>query len=58
MSLEKNGVQFGTLEVSTSGVPTWTVTETSIAIGDILSFVFGEQDSSWAGVAITLKGVR
>ena len=58
VSIRKNGVQFGTLEVSTSGVPTWTVTETSIAAGDRISFVFGTQDASWAGVAITLKGVR
>ena len=57
VSIRKNGTEFATLTVSTSGVPTWDGSETSFAAGDRISFVFpASQDSTWAGVAITVKG--
>ena len=58
VSIKQNGTEFATLTVSSGGVATWASTETSLAAGDRVSFVFPAQDSTWAGVVITLRGVR
>lgn len=58
VSLMINGTEFGTLSVDSSGSPTWTVTQTVISAGDRISFVFGSQDANWAGVVISLRGVK
>lgn len=61
VSIQKNGVQFGTMTIaigSTSAV-TLAGTETVLTSSDRLSFVFPTtQDSTWAGVTIMFKGVR
>jgi hypothetical protein len=59
VSIKQNGTEFATLTVSSGGAPTWSATETALAAGDRVSFVFpSSQDSTWAGVVITLRGVR
>lgn len=58
VSIKKNGTEFATLTVSSGGSPTWANSETELAAGDRISFVFPEQNGTWAGVVITLKGMR
>jgi hypothetical protein len=58
VEVKKNGTEFATLTVSSGGSPTWAATETELAAGDRVSFVFPAQDSTWAGVVITLRGVK
>lgn len=59
--LKKNGGTFATMTVAqgaTAGA-VFSGGETIFAAGDILEFAFpSPQDATWAGVAITLKGVR
>jgi hypothetical protein len=58
ITIQKNGSNIGTCTVSTGGVATWDCSETAFVSGDIVTFVFPAQDSTWAGVVITLRGVR
>lgn len=58
VSIKQNGTEFATLTVSSGGSPTWSASETVLAAGDRVSFVFPSQDSTWAGVVITLRGMR
>lgn len=60
VSIKKNGTEFGTLTVSTGNSGTFAATSAStFAAGDRLSLAFpASQDATWAGAAITLKGVR
>jgi hypothetical protein len=60
VSLKKNGTEFGTLTVTSGGSPTFAAASpTSLAAGDRLTFAFpASQDSTWAGVLITLAGTR
>lgn len=58
VSIKKNGTEFATLTVATNGTPTWASSSTVLSAGDRVSFVFPAQDSTWAGVVITVKGQR
>jgi hypothetical protein len=58
ISIQKNDVQFATCSVNTSGVGTFSSALTVCAVGSKISFVFPAQDSTWAGIAITVKGTR
>lgn len=61
VSLEKNGVEFGTLTVSTGNVATFASPAGASFNGstDRLTAVFPTaQDSTWSGPSFTLKGVR
>jgi len=59
VSIKQNGTEFATLTVSSGGSPTWSASETELASGDRISFVFpSSQNSTWAGVVITLRGAR
>ncbi|WP_448506126.1 hypothetical protein [Immundisolibacter sp.] len=59
ISIKKNGSEFATCTVSTGGSPTFSSSETSLAAGDRVTFGFpASQDSTWAGVAITIQGIR
>jgi hypothetical protein len=61
VTLKKNGGAFATMTVAqgaTAGA-VFEGSETSFVAGDILEFAFpATQDANWAGVSITLKGVR
>lgn len=58
VSIEDDGTEIATLTVATNGTPTWSSAGATIAVGSRVSFVFPAQDATWAGVAITLQGVR
>lgn len=61
VSIKDDGTEIATLTVATNGTPTWATgsnEEKTIAAGSRVSFVFPAQDSTWAGVVITLKGAR
>lgn len=61
VSIEDDGTEIVTLSVSTAGVATWATTSgtlKTVAENSMLSFIFPAQDSTWAGVVITLKGIR
>jgi hypothetical protein len=58
VSITKNGTEFATLTVTSAGVATWGGTAATIDAGERIGIVFGTQDSTWAGVVITLRGVR
>lgn len=61
VSFKRNGVEFGTLIVDASETSggEWHTSGETFDRGDRLSITFpGSQDSTWAGVAITLTGTR
>lgn len=58
VSVKDDGTEIATLTVATNGTPTWSSAGATIAAGSRVSFVFPAQDATWAGVAITLQGVR
>lgn len=58
ISIRKNDSQFATCTVNTSGVGTFSSNLTICEVGSKISFVFPAQDSTWAGIAITIKGTR
>jgi hypothetical protein len=61
VSIKDDGTEIATLTVATDGTATWATasgTAKTIAAGSRVSFVFPAQDSTWAGVVITLKGAR
>lgn len=61
VSVKKNGTEFATMTVAIGATSAVTLsgTETSFVAGDRLSFAFPTtQDSTWAGVSITAKGVK
>jgi hypothetical protein len=58
VSIKKNSTEFATLTVATNGTPTWASSSTAIASGDVITFLFPAQDATWAGVVMSLKGVR
>ena len=58
ISIRKNDSQFAICSVNTSGVGTFSSSQTVCSAGDKISFVFPTQDSTWAGIAITIKGTR
>ena len=61
VSIKDDNVEIATLSVTSGGVPTWATTggtEKVIAADSLVTFLFPVQDSTWAGVVITLKGVR
>lgn len=58
VSIKQNGTEFATLTVSSGGSPIWAATETELVSGDRISFVFPAQNSTLAGVVITLRGER
>lgn len=59
ISVKKNGTEFATCTVSTGGSPTFASSETSLSAGDRVTFGFpASQDSTWAGVALTISGTR
>lgn len=60
VSIKKDGTEIGTLTVSTGNSPTFAAaSSTSLVAGDRVTFGFpATQDASWAGVSITLAGVR
>ena len=57
VTLNKNGVSFGTLTIATSGVGTFSTTATTFSAGDVLT-MYGPSsaDSTWANIGITLSG--
>lgn len=58
VSIEDDGTEIATLTVAINGTPTWASAGATIAAGSRVSFVFPAQDATWAGVSITLQGVR
>ena len=61
LSFKRNGVEFGTLVVDASETSggEWHCSGEVFDRGDRLSIAFpGTQDTTWAGVAITLTGTR
>ena len=61
VSVCKNGTEFATIAVAigSTSVATPSGTATSFEAGDRLSLVFpATQDATWAGVSITVKGIR
>jgi hypothetical protein len=59
ISIKKNGTQFATCTVSTSGVGVFASSETMLSAGDRITFVFPEtQDNTWAGIVLTITGAR
>lgn len=60
ITFSKNGASFGSLtvaqDVESGGV--WTGITTSFLLGERLSIIFPSQDTTWSGIALTLKGVR
>jgi hypothetical protein len=59
VSIKCDGTEIATLTVATNGTPTWSSAGATIPVGSRVSFVFHQaQDATWAGVAITLQGVR
>lgn len=59
LSVQKNGMQFGTVVFTASATATFTGTATSFAAGDVLSIVApSSPDATLAGVGITLSGTR
>jgi|OpeIllAssembly_1097287.scaffolds.fasta_scaffold688579_1 hypothetical protein len=61
VTFKRNGTEFGTLvvEASETSGGTWHTSGETFDRGDRLSIAFpGTQDTTWAGVAITLTGSR
>jgi hypothetical protein len=59
ISIKKNGIQFATCTVSTSGVGVFSSNETLLSAGDRVTFVFPvTQDNTWAGIVLTITGAR
>lgn len=57
LTLEKNGISFGTLTISTGGVGTFASTATTFNSGDVFSVVSpGSPDATLANVGITFSG--
>jgi hypothetical protein len=58
-SLQKNGVEFGTLAIASSGTATWTGTATTFAVGDVFRIVAPtSQDATLADVSISAYALR
>jgi len=61
VSIKDDGTEIATLSVASNGTPTWATsggTSKVIAAGSVVTFLFPAQNSTWAGVVVTLKGNR
>ena len=61
LSIKDDGTEVVSLSVASNGTPTWTTTGgtmQTITVDSLVTFLFPAQDATWAGVVITLKGIR